>query len=44
MGKGSWKVYIFPALNGVSGRDDNVDATKTAAEQRTIEIGADFNI
>ena len=34
----------FSALNGVSGRDDNVDIIKIAAEKRAIEIGADFNV
>ena len=44
MGKGPWKVSVFPALSGVSGRDDNVDTIRIAAEKRAIETGADFNI
>ena len=31
-------------MSGVSGRDDNVDTIKIAAETRAIEIGADFNV
>ena len=42
-GKRPWKVSVFPAFGGVSGRDDNVDTIRIAAEKRTIEIGADFN-
>ena len=44
MGKGLGKVSVFPALSGVSGRDDNVDTIRIAAEKRAIEIGADFNV
>ena len=42
--KGLGKVSVFPALSGVSGRDDNVDTIRIAAEKRAIEIGADFNV
>ena len=31
-------------MSGVSGRDDNVDTIRIAAEKRAIEIGADFNV
>ena len=31
-------------MSGVSGRDDNVDSIRIAAEKRAIEIGADFNV
>ena len=31
-------------MGGVSGRDDNVDTFRIAAEKRAIEIGADFNV
>ena len=42
--QGLGKVSVFPALSGVSGRDDNVDTIRIAAEKRAIEIGADFNV
>ena len=32
------KVSVFPALNGLLGREDNVDTIKIAAEKRAIEI------
>ena len=31
-------------MSGVSGRDDNVDTIRIAAEKRAIEIGGDFNV
>ena len=31
-------------MSGVSGRDDNMNTIRIAAEKRTIEIGADFNV
>ena len=37
------KVYVFPGLTGVSGREDNVDTIRRA-EKRIIEIGTDFNV
>ena len=43
-GIGLGKVSVFPVLSGVSGRDDNVDTIRIAAEKRTTEIGADFNV
>ena len=42
--KGLGKVFVFPGLSGVLGRDDNVNTIKIAAEKRAIEIGADFNV
>ena len=41
-GKGHGKVSVFPALSCVSGRDNNLDTIRIAAEKRTIEIGADL--
>ena len=38
------KVYVFPGLTGVSGREDNVDTIRIAAEKQAIEIGADFKV
>ena len=36
------KFFVFPALSGVSGRDENVHTIRIAAEKRAIEIGDDL--
>ena len=44
MGKGHGKKSVFLALSGVSGRDDNVNTIKIAAEKLVIKNGTDFNV